>query len=76
MPTNKQVWVFSVMDRNWSFSSRGQTLRWIGAKFGDCRSLESRVMTLRFCQNDQIKLKNKGRTKRATLLRNPRTVHN
>ena len=59
-------------------TSRGQTVHWLGAQFCVCMFLDSRdksLNMLKFCRNDQRKLKNKRRTKGASLLRNPLTMN-
>ena len=48
------------------FALRGQTVHWIGAQFCVCMFLESRdksLNMLKFCRNDQRKVKNKRKTK-------------
>ena len=57
---------------------RGQTVHWIGAQFCVCMFLDSRdksLNMLKLCRKDQRKFKNKRRTKGASLLRNPLTMH-
>ena len=57
---------------------QGQTVHWIGAQFRVCMFMDSRdksLNMLKFCRNDQREGKNKRRTKRASLLRNPFTMH-
>ena len=57
---------------------RDQTVHWIGAQFCVCMFLDSRdkpLNILKLCRNDQRKVKNKRRTKGASLLRNPLTMH-
>ena len=58
--------------------SRGQIGRQIGAQFSVFVFLDSRdksLSILNFFWNDQNECKNKRKTKRATLLRNPLTMH-
>ena len=53
-------------------------MQWIGAQFCVCMFLDFRdksLNMLKFCRNDQRKVKNKRRTKGASLLRNPLTMH-
>ena len=57
---------------------RGQIVHWIGAQFCVCMFLDSidkSLNMLKICRNDQRKWKNKRRTKGASLLRNPLTMH-
>ena len=54
-------------------------MHWIGAQFCVCMFLDSRdksLNMLKFCRNDQRKVKNKKRTKGASLLRNPLNAQN
>ena len=56
----------------------GQTVHWIGAQFCVCMFLDSSdkyLNMLNFCRNDQRKVKNERRTKGASLMRNPLTMH-
>ena len=53
-------------------------MHWIGAQFCVCVFLDSRdksLNMLKICRNNQRKVKNKRRTKGASLLRNPLTMH-
>ena len=65
--------------KSFRFSLRGQTVHWIGAQFYVCMFLDSRdklLNMLKICRNDQREGKNKRRTKGASLLQNPLTIHN
>ena len=57
---------------------RGQIVHWISAQLCVCMFLDSRdksLNILKFCRNDQRKVKNKRRTKEAFLSRNPLTMY-
>ena len=69
---------FTHLDFVFFSSLRGQTVHWIGAQFCACMFLDTRDKSLnmfKFCRNDQREGQNKKRTKGASLLRNPLTMH-